>query len=185
MTQNEYGLFDGSVYKKAPQAKFTYVFCSSVHDFVHYLLGCPEIADQIVAQVTPIINLLSVSSCRIIKPLIVDYNFIEVAPYGTCFNISEKCFQVDPPTLKGTYYFLLNCFHVFFLPCLRGQISQIIDKIVNSEALTFFQALRVLSLSTPTTLTSYRTLSHSSKVWRIHSVTLESGRSSTKSTINC
>ncbi|XP_066930600.1 uncharacterized protein [Clytia hemisphaerica] len=102
MTQNEYGLFDGSVYKKAPQAKFTYVFCSSVHDFVHYLLGCPEIADQIVAQVTPIINLLSVSSCRIIKPLIVDYNFIEVAPYGTCFNISEKCFQVDPPTLKGS-----------------------------------------------------------------------------------
>ena len=104
MTLNDYALFDGSVYKKAPHAKFTYVFCSSVHDFVHFLLGCPEIADQIVTQVTPIISLLSVSACRIIKPLIIDYNFIEVTPFGTCFNISEKCFQVDPPTLKGTYH---------------------------------------------------------------------------------
>uniref|UniRef100_A0A7M5WRZ6 Uncharacterized protein n=1 Tax=Clytia hemisphaerica TaxID=252671 RepID=A0A7M5WRZ6_9CNID len=97
-----YGLFDGHIYKRAPAAKFTYVYCSSVLDFVHFTLGSPDVADQIGSQVNPIINLLSVSSCRVIKPIKIDYNFIEVTPFGTCFNIREKCFQVDPVDLEGS-----------------------------------------------------------------------------------
>ena len=101
MDSFDYGLFDGHIYKKAPDDKFTFMYCSSVFDFVHFILGNPDVADQIGSQVNPIINLLSVPSCRIIKPIIIHFNFIEVTPKGTCFNIREKCFQVDPVDLKG------------------------------------------------------------------------------------
>ncbi|XP_066933575.1 uncharacterized protein [Clytia hemisphaerica] len=102
MNQFDYALFDGFVYKKVPEARYPFVFCSSVHNFIHFVLGNSEMADQIVQHVTQIINLLSESACRIIKPLQIDYNFIEVTPYGTCFNIREKCFQLEPADLKGS-----------------------------------------------------------------------------------
>lgn len=102
MVRWNYALYDGSIYKKVPEGKFTFVFCSSVHYFIHFTMGNSEVADQIVSQVTPIVNLLSESACRIIKPISLDFNFIEVTPYGTCFNIREKRFEIDPPSLKGT-----------------------------------------------------------------------------------
>lgn len=101
MIRFNYGIYDGSIFKKAPAAKYTYVYSSSVYDFIHFILGSPAVADQIVSHVQPLINLLSVSSCRIIKPIVIDYNFIEVTPFGTCFNIKEKRFEIDPPDLKG------------------------------------------------------------------------------------
>ena len=101
MVQFNYGIYDGSIFKKVPAAKYTYVYSSSVYDFIHFILGSPAVADQIVSHVQPLINLLSVSSCRIIKPIVIDYNFIEVTPFGTCFNIKEKRFEIDPPDLKG------------------------------------------------------------------------------------
>ena len=72
MTQFHYVLFNGSVYKRAPEAKFTYVFCSSVNDFVHSILGNAEIADIIASHVGQIISLLSVNACRLIKPITID-----------------------------------------------------------------------------------------------------------------
>ena len=95
------GLHDGCVYKRPREAKFTYVYCSTVFDFIHSILGNPEIADVIAGQVSNIIYLMSVPSTRIVKPILMDYNFIEVQPFGTCFNIEKKVFQVDPPALKG------------------------------------------------------------------------------------
>ena len=35
------------------------------------------------------------------KKLVVDHNYIEVLPSGTCFSIAEKKFVTDPP-LKGS-----------------------------------------------------------------------------------
>ena len=101
MNQFGFGIFDGSIYKKAPDACFTYVHCSSVKDFIHHILGNLEVADQIASYVNPIINLLSQKSCKIIQPISIDYNFIEVQPRGVCFNISRKTFEKDPSDLKG------------------------------------------------------------------------------------
>ena len=109
------GIHDGCVYRKPKEAKFTYVYCSSVFDFIHSILGNPEIADIIAGQVTNIIYLMSVPASRIVKPIIMDYNFIEVQPFGTCFNIEDKTFQVNPPTLKGiSYSCCLECSAIGF-----------------------------------------------------------------------
>jgi len=116
MLQFHYGLFDGSIYKKAPEAKFTFVFCSSVSDFIHSILGNAEIADMIAAHVTQIVNLLSVNACRLIKPITIDFNFIEVLPAGTCFNIEEKKFEIDPKNLKG----IIVCYCNFLFGVILG-----------------------------------------------------------------
>lgn len=103
MLQFKFGLFDGSVYKKAPEAKFTYVYCSTMHDFLHHILGNAEVADHIAAHVGQLVSLLSVRSCQLIKPITIDYNFIEVLPFGTCYNIEMKRFEENPKDLKGAY----------------------------------------------------------------------------------
>jgi len=112
MAQFHYGIFDGSVYVKAPDAKYTFVFCSNVHDFLHHILGNAEVADHIASHVSQLSSLLSVRACRLIKPIQIDYNFIEVLPLGTCFNIELKRFELDPKDLKGvalTAFYFIFC----------------------------------------------------------------------------
>ena len=101
MVKFKFGLFDGAVYKKAPEAKFTYIYCSTVNDFLHYIMGNGEVAEIVAPHVAVLTSLLSAKSCRIIHPIIIDYNYIEVLPLGTCFNIMKKTFEVDPLDLKG------------------------------------------------------------------------------------
>jgi len=102
MSDNNFGLFDGSVYKKAPGAVYTYVFCSSVKVFLMNLLGNPEIAEEIVSFVSTMTALLSEPSCKLIAPIKMDYNFIEVLPAGNCFNIEMKKFEMNPKDLVGS-----------------------------------------------------------------------------------
>jgi len=101
MDKYNYAIFDGAIYKKAPDAFFTYVHCSSVSDFLHHILGNSEIAEQISVHMVPLVSLLSVKSCRLIKPICVDFNFIEVQPKCVCFNIKLKKFEKNPKDLKG------------------------------------------------------------------------------------
>ena len=117
MDQMGYGLYDGSVYRKPSETKYTYIHCSDVHRFIHHILGNSEIADSIISYVSPIINLLSEKSCRLIPPIQIDFNFIEVLPPGTCFDIKNKCFKLDPIDLKGiTFMFTADlCILSLFL----------------------------------------------------------------------
>lgn len=102
MSDNNFGLSDGAVYKKAPDSSFTFIFCSTVKCFLLKLLGNFEIAEQIVTFIPTLTSLLSDSNCRLIKPISIDYNYIECLPRGTCFNIEKKCFEVNPINLKGS-----------------------------------------------------------------------------------
>ena len=102
MSDKNFGLFGDSVYKKALRAVFTYVFYSSVKVFLMNLLGNSNIAEEIVSYVTPLTALLSESSCKLISPIKIDYNFIEVLPTGTCFNSELKKFEVNPKDLVGS-----------------------------------------------------------------------------------
>ena len=101
MEDNEFGLFDGCVYKKIPEAEYTYIYCSGVKEYLLRLLANAEVADQVAPYINPITNLLSEPACRLIKPIKLDYNFIEVND-GYCFNIWEKKFIKNPKTLKGS-----------------------------------------------------------------------------------
>ena len=104
MDQMGYGLYDGSVCCKPTETKYTYIHCSEVHRFIHHILGNSDIDDSIISYVSPIINPLSEKSCRLIPPIEIDFNFIEVLPPGTCFDIRNKCFKLDPIDLKGFFY---------------------------------------------------------------------------------
>ena len=102
MLETQFGLCDGTVYKKLQEAKYTYIYCSSVKVYLMSLLSNMDVADVLAPIMTQLCNLLSESSCRIITPIQIDYNFIEVLPSGTCFDIEKKKFVVDPKDLVGS-----------------------------------------------------------------------------------
>ena len=100
MAANQFGICDGMVYKKA--GVHTYVFCSTVKDYLLNLLSNVKVADAITQHIQQMTQLLSEPACRLIKPIQIDYNFIEVLPEGMCFNIAKKCFDLNPEELKGS-----------------------------------------------------------------------------------
>ena len=102
MKQFKYALYDGAVYKMVKESKFTYIFCSTVKNFLLHILGNVEVADQISSYVGQLTNLLSENSCQLIKAIVIDTDYIECLPYGTCFNIPEKKFEKNPDKLKGS-----------------------------------------------------------------------------------
>ena len=74
-------LFDillGRVYKKIPEATYTYIYCTSVKDYLLDLRGNVKVADLIASHVTQLTTLLSEPTCGLIKPIEIDYNLIEV-----------------------------------------------------------------------------------------------------------
>ena len=102
MERNHFGLHNGDVYIKIEESKYTYVHCSTVHDFLMRILSSPEIADIITPFIGQITSLLSDPACRLIRPISIDYNYIEVLPQGCCFNIEKKSFEMDPKELNGS-----------------------------------------------------------------------------------
>lgn len=93
-------LHKGNVYKKIPESTKTYSFLKNVEDFLNNALKNAEFADNIAAFKEKISKLLSAPSCRIIKNIKIDFNFIE-CQNGWFFNIEEKIFEQNPH-LKGS-----------------------------------------------------------------------------------
>ena len=91
----------GRVYKKIPEATYTYIYCTSVKDYLLNLLGNVEVADLIAPHVTQLRTLLSEPACRLIKPIEIDYNFIEVE-HQYLFDIAGKRFTKESGSLKGS-----------------------------------------------------------------------------------
>ena len=91
----------GRVYKKIPEATYTYIYCTSVKDYLLNLLGNVEVADLIAPHVTQLTTLLSEPVCRLIKPIEIDYNFIEVE-HQYLFDIAGKRFTKESGSLKGS-----------------------------------------------------------------------------------
>ena len=101
MNKFSFAIYDGCIYRKPVEAKYTFVYCSSVHDFIHSILGNEEVAESIASHTATLISLLSVPTCRLIKPIELDFNFIEVLPHGTLFDIEKKTFITDDSKLCG------------------------------------------------------------------------------------
>ena len=97
-------LFDillGRVYKKIPEATYTYIYCTSVKDYLLNLLGNVEVADLIASHVTQLTTLLSEPASRLIKPIEIDYNFMEVVDQYL-FDNAGKRFIKESGSLKGS-----------------------------------------------------------------------------------
>ena len=91
----------GCVCKKIPEATYTYIYCTTVKDYLLNLLGNVEVADLIAPHVTQLRTLLSEPACRLIKPIEVDYNFIEVE-HQYLFDIAGKRFTKESGSLNGS-----------------------------------------------------------------------------------
>ena len=101
MDEGQYGLHKGCVYRKIKEWKYTYIYCSDVKKYLMNFWGNNEVADVVTPYVTKLIGLLSEPSCRLIQPIKIVYNFIEVKD-GFCFDIARKKFVRHPKTLKGS-----------------------------------------------------------------------------------
>ena len=91
----------GCVYKKITEATYTYIYFTSVKDYLLNLLGNVKVADLIAPHVTQLTTLLSEPACRLIKPIEVDYNFIDVE-HQYLFDIAGKRFIKESGSLKGS-----------------------------------------------------------------------------------
>ena len=69
-------------------------------DYLLNLLGNVEVADLIASHVTQF-TILSEPACRLIKPIEIDYNFIEVEDQYM-FDIAGKRFIKESGSLKGS-----------------------------------------------------------------------------------
>ena len=88
-------LYRGLIFKKAPMAKFSYVKSCSVMDFLHSLLCNPQIAELLTPHLAVASNILSHEGCTIVRQIVINYDLVEVKPFGTCFCFSEKTFKAD------------------------------------------------------------------------------------------
>ena len=72
------------------------------------LLGNIEVVDLIAPHVTQLSPLLSEPACRLIKPLKVDFSFIEVEEQYL-FNIAVKpCLKESESLEKSLHLFVIN-----------------------------------------------------------------------------
>ena len=99
-------LFDillGRVYKKIPEATYTYIYCTSVKDYSLNLIGNVEVTDliNVTVNVTQLTKLLSEPAWRLIKHAEIDYNFTEVEEQ-CLFGIAGKRFIKKSGSLKGS-----------------------------------------------------------------------------------
>ena len=97
-------LFDtllGRVYKKIPKSTYTYIYYTSVKDCLLNFLGNVEVVHLVAPHVTQLSALLSKPACRHIKPIKIDYNFLEVEDQHL-FDIAGKRFIKESGSLKGS-----------------------------------------------------------------------------------
>lgn len=95
-------IYNGEVYKKVKDSKYTYVAYKSIKKYIMESLSDPIVAETILPVINQFINLSSDPDCGLIRNLEIDFNFIECQPYGVCFDIEKKSFIKDPINLKGS-----------------------------------------------------------------------------------
>ena len=86
-----YALYNGKVYKKCDEAKYTYTYKCDVETFVHSLAGNEFFKGRLLKDMKKIIDTLANPFCEVIRPLTVDYNLIEVSD-GKCWSLKERRF---------------------------------------------------------------------------------------------
>ena len=102
MAAEEVKWSEGCVYKKLVESKYTYRYGGKVEDYLLTLLDDATIAEVLLPSIEKLSSLLSKPSCGLLPCMPVDLNYIEVLPYGTCFDIPNRKFVKDPADLKGT-----------------------------------------------------------------------------------
>ena len=91
MRRLEYALYRGTVYKKSEGATYTYSYKCDVKAFVNSLAANESLKARQVRDMKKVIDILTGPDCEVIRPIVVDYNLIEVNE-GKCWSVSERRF---------------------------------------------------------------------------------------------
>ena len=103
MERTHFGWHEEEVYRKFEEMKFTYVYHSKMETYLLSLLSDTTVGDFLIPVYDSVLKFLSHPQGKFMKPVVIDFNFIEVLlPHGTCFDISGKRFVQDLIELKGS-----------------------------------------------------------------------------------
>ena len=91
MRRLEYALYRGTVYKKCEGATYTYSYKCDVKAFVNSLAANESFKARLLRDMKKVIDILADPDCEVIRPIVVDYNLIEVNE-GKCWSVSERRF---------------------------------------------------------------------------------------------
>ena len=91
MRRLEYALYRGTVYKKCEGATYTYSYKCDVKAFVYSLAANESFKARLLRDMKKVIDILAGPDCEVIRPIVVDYNLIEVNE-GKCWSVSERRF---------------------------------------------------------------------------------------------
>ena len=80
---------------------YTYIYCTSVKNYLLDLLGSFVITDIIIPHITQLTSLLFETACRLLEPIKIYFNFIEFSD-GFYFDKEGKTFIRNPKRLKGS-----------------------------------------------------------------------------------
>ncbi|XP_044165370.1 uncharacterized protein LOC114957052 [Acropora millepora] len=86
-----YALYGGKVYKKCERAKYSYWYKCEMEAFINSLASNETFKDRLLKDMRKVSEILSNPHCKVIRPLCVDYNFIEVND-GQCWSIMDRRF---------------------------------------------------------------------------------------------
>jgi hypothetical protein len=75
----DYALYRGTIYKKCEKSKFTFLYKCDVGVFIHSLAANESFKSRLLANMKKVIDILSDVHCEVIRPIVVDYNLIEVS----------------------------------------------------------------------------------------------------------
>ena len=91
MRRLEYALYRGTVYKKCEGATYTYSYKCDVRALVNSLPANESFKARLLRDMKKVIDILADPDCEVIRPIVVNYNLIEVNE-GKCWSVSERRF---------------------------------------------------------------------------------------------
>ena len=95
MKELGYAVYRGKIYKKVEKAKYTYSYRCEPRAFINGLAANDAFKSRLLKDMKRVIDVVSDPYCEVIRPIIVDYNLIEVEG-SHCWSIKQRCF-VDSP----------------------------------------------------------------------------------------
>ena len=96
MKEKGYAPHKSIIYSKVSEAKYTYIMCCTVATFLDSIVANPSFTEIVAPNLKKLEELLTRRGCQIIPQIEINYNYMEVKPFGVCFPIAYKSFILNP-----------------------------------------------------------------------------------------
>ena len=87
MKRNGYCFVDGKVYVKLKDAVYSYLYCGTSRQLLTAMMSDLEAAELLHQVIGRLVLLMEQPGCKMFQTMIIDHNFIEALPSGTCYNM--------------------------------------------------------------------------------------------------